>query len=96
MKLRNLTLAAGTIALAAAVTQAAFAQGYDRAASARAAQNLAQDASAIAPQVPPDQALNPTTTVTVTSQPVPDTPANRARFGQPLSHAGRLTAPIGD
>ena len=32
----------------------------------------------------------------VTNGPVPDTPQNRARFGQPLSHAGRMTAPRGN
>ncbi|HTX50172.1 MAG TPA: hypothetical protein VME40_12385 [Caulobacteraceae bacterium] len=34
--------------------------------------------------------------VLVASPPVPDTPANRAKYGQPLSRAGRRTAPIGD
>ena len=96
MKLRSLTLAAGTIALVAAFSQAAFAQGYNKAASARAAQNEAQDASALAPQVPADAAVNPSGPVTVASQPVPDTPANRTAFGQPLSRAGKRTAPIGD
>ncbi|HVN01926.1 MAG TPA: hypothetical protein VMT68_17130 [Caulobacteraceae bacterium] len=32
----------------------------------------------------------------VASQPVPDTPANRAAFGQPLSRAGKRTKPAGD
>ena len=32
----------------------------------------------------------------VTNGPVPDTPQNRARYGQPLSHAGRMTAPRGN
>jgi hypothetical protein len=32
----------------------------------------------------------------VTNGPVPDTRANRARFGQPDSHAGRRTAPAGN
>jgi hypothetical protein len=32
----------------------------------------------------------------ITSSPVPDTPENRARYGQPLSNAGRRTAPIGN
>jgi hypothetical protein len=31
----------------------------------------------------------------VTNGPVPDTPANRVKY-EPLSHAGRLTAPAGD
>jgi hypothetical protein len=30
------------------------------------------------------------------AQPVPDTPANRAAYGQPMSRTGRLTRPIGD
>ena len=32
----------------------------------------------------------------VASAPVPDTPENRRRFGQPLSNAGRNTAPRGN
>jgi hypothetical protein len=30
------------------------------------------------------------------AQPIPDTPANRAADGQPMSRTGRLTKPIGD
>lgn len=32
----------------------------------------------------------------VASPPVPDTPANRAKYGQPLSNAGRHTQPSGN
>ena len=32
----------------------------------------------------------------VTMQPIPDTPENRAKFGQPLSRAGKRTAPAGN
>jgi hypothetical protein len=32
----------------------------------------------------------------VTNGPIPDTPANRARYGKPLSHAGRQSAPDGN
>jgi hypothetical protein len=32
----------------------------------------------------------------VTNGPVPDTAANRAKFGPPLSHAGKKTAPTGN
>jgi hypothetical protein len=32
----------------------------------------------------------------VSNGPVPDTPANRARYGEPLSHAGRSSLPDGD
>ena len=35
-------------------------------------------------------------TQVIASQPVPDTPANRAAFGKPMSHAGKRTAPSGD
>lgn len=32
----------------------------------------------------------------VTNGPVPDTPANRAKFGGPMSHAGKMTTPAGN
>jgi hypothetical protein len=35
-------------------------------------------------------------TQVIASQPVPDTPANRAKYGQPMSHAGKDTTPTGD
>jgi hypothetical protein len=44
-----------------------------------------------------DQSTSPTvTTEVIASAPVPDTPANRARYGQPLSRAGKMTAPRGN
>jgi len=55
-----------------------------------------------APSAPIGAAANTSTTVdangsqVIASQPVPDTPANRAAFGQPLSHAGKHTAPKGN
>ena len=36
------------------------------------------------------------TTRTVTNGPVPDTAENRAKYGQPLSHAGKRTTPAGN
>jgi UrcA family protein len=36
------------------------------------------------------------TTTTVTNGPVADTPENRARYGAPMSHAGKRTAPRGN
>lgn len=36
------------------------------------------------------------TTRLVTNGPVPDTPENRARYGQPLSRAGKATTPAGN
>lgn len=35
-------------------------------------------------------------TQVIASQPVPDTRANRAAYGQPLSRAGKRTAPAGN
>jgi hypothetical protein len=35
-------------------------------------------------------------TSTVTNGPVPDTAENRARYGQPMSRAGKRTAPVGN
>ena len=32
----------------------------------------------------------------IRSNPVPDTPHNRDRFGGPMSHGGRDTAPVGN
>ena len=32
----------------------------------------------------------------VTNGPVPDTPANRAKYGGPKSHGGRTTPPVGN
>ena len=69
---------------------------YNYKASARAAQTWARDTSAIAPQVSERQALNPYGPTVIGSQPVPDTRANRARYGEPMSRAGKMTAPIGD
>lgn len=46
--------------------------------------------------------INPTgvpgtiTTRVVANAPIPDTPENRAKYGQPLSRAGRATAPNGN
>jgi hypothetical protein len=35
-------------------------------------------------------------TLHIASPPVPDTPENRAKYGSPMSHAGRRTKPAGD
>lgn len=34
--------------------------------------------------------------VLLTNGPIPDTAANRARYGEPLSHAGKRSAPVGN
>jgi hypothetical protein len=55
---------------------------------------VAVDAS----QIPPGQAqaLAQGDNTLVTNGPVPDTPANRAKYGKPMSHAGKKTAPAGN
>jgi len=47
---------------------------------------------------PPDQASGLTAgdATVVSNGPVPDTRANRARYGEPMSQSGRLTQPAGD
>jgi UrcA family protein len=55
--------------------------------AAPAAGEYGQGASAVEPAY---------TSQTVTNGPVPDTPANRARYGQPMSRAGQQTAPRGN
>lgn len=49
-----------------------------------------------APAAPSYATSASVTTSTVTNGPVPDTPENRRRFGQPLSNAGKRTAPVGN
>jgi hypothetical protein len=97
--LRSAVLVAASAALLATpvvATARATATTYNRAASVRAARTWAFEARALAPQVSEQPALNPQGPAIIASQPVPDTPANRARYGEPMSRAGRLTAPIGD
>lgn len=66
------------------------------------------DTAYVAPAVPPEPdatasasiatAAAPAsyTTTTVSNGPVPDTPANRAKYGQPMSRAGKQTTPVGN
>ncbi|HEY5008819.1 MAG TPA: hypothetical protein VII42_12495, partial [Caulobacteraceae bacterium] len=42
------------------------------------------------------QALQQGDNTLVTNGPVPDTPASRAKYGRPLSNAGKKTAPAGN
>jgi hypothetical protein len=90
--------ACGLLAAGATAAQATAQHGsdYNAKASAHAAADLAQDASALAPQVPQSAAVSPTGPTVIASAVVPDTPANRARYGKPLSAAGRRTWAIGD
>lgn len=66
----------------------------------------AADTAAIASAAPATDATAPAattaganasfTTMTVTNGPVPDTPENRAKYGAPLSRAGKMTAARGN
>jgi hypothetical protein len=47
-------------------------------------------------QTTADQSGAIVTNTTVTNGPVPDTSANRAKFGPPMSNAGKRTAPAGN
>jgi hypothetical protein len=93
-------LALGACGLLAAGATAAQATArhwdYNAKASAHAAADLAKDASAIAPQVSQSAAVSPTGPTVIASAVIPDTPANRARYGKPMSAAGRRTWAIGD
>jgi len=90
------------VAVVATMAGAAAAQAVAQADPSQAA----PDATAAAPAAAattavPDQVQTPTpaaTTVaaTVTNGPIPDTPANRAKYGAPMSHAGKKTQPAGN
>jgi UrcA family protein len=68
-------------------------QAPDQAYVAPAGSNPADQASAAPAYGAPAATY---TTRTVTNGPVPDTPANRARFGGPMSNGGRRTVPAGN
>jgi hypothetical protein len=59
-------------------------------------QDSASTSSSTAASVDTAAAPASYTTSTVTNGPVPDTPANRARYGQPMSRAGKQTTPAGN
>jgi hypothetical protein len=44
----------------------------------------------------PSASLDSSNTEVVSSGPVPDTSANRAKYGKPMSNAGRMTKPAGN
>jgi len=64
--------------------------------------SMPADQGAAAPADAPTAGANASATVdssgnqVIASQPVPDTKANRATYGQPLSRAGKRTAPAGN
>jgi hypothetical protein len=80
-------------------TQPALAQADATAAVPPAAADANGNAAGAVPTVP-DQAQAPANATvvaaTVTNGPIPDTPANRAKYGAPMSHAGKRSAPAGN
>jgi len=100
-KLNHLKGLAICSTLLAAATSVSAQQAEDTTQPATPSAGLAgQDASAAVPMGnqsdPTPIMIRQGDSVLVTNGPVPDTKANRARFGQPDSHAGKKTAPAGN
>jgi streptogramin lyase len=108
---RLISFIAGTSAVAAALAwlpatvQAASADQSSAQRLSRIAASAGAQTTTHAPRivfedypVPASLAytLLPSDPGVVSNGPIPDTPANRARDGAPLSHAGRSSLPIGD
>ena len=88
-------------ALAICAPQTPITQPSDETSAAPGAQSAGINTSGVAmdaSQMPPGQAhaLQLGDNTLVANAPVADTPANRAKYGQPLSHAGKRTAPAGN
>lgn len=67
--------------------------------SANGAGLNSSDAASVAPAAGAPTQRTPSAsagTDVVSNGPVPDTPANRAKYGQPLSHAGKISKPAGN
>jgi hypothetical protein len=108
MSVLRIALAASFAACIFSVAAAQTATGQSAAPSAvpPASLDQAPPAPAATPQAPSAAVAGANASVTVSdsgvrnttvaSPPVPDTPANRSKFGAPMSHAGRVTSPTGD
>ena len=91
--MKTLLIAAGAVAL---MTGAAFAQTPSEEPMA-----APSDPTMSAPSTTTTTATAPGGQVTtnvqnVTNGPIPDTPENRAKYGAPMSRAGKKTAPVGN
>jgi hypothetical protein len=64
--------------------------------AADAAGNAAGNTPTIPDQTQAPASSSATVSRMVTNGPIPDTPANRAKYGAPMSHAGKKTAPAGN
>ena len=93
-------------AAASVLAGAAAAQPTDNASSASyppagadrmsAPDNAGPPAAQTAAGTETSAVVNGQTVQVIASPPVPDTPENRAKYGQPLSRAGKRTKPIGN
>ena len=91
--------ASDPVAAPSAMTPAAAAPADAMAPTAPAAQvdsQVQQIPHAAMAQADPVGAPSAPMSTTVTNGPVPDTAANRAKYGGPQSHAGRHTAAAGN
>ncbi len=102
--MKTLKIAAAAGLLAASLAGSVLAQDSSGAMTPSAPSSDASQ-PAMAPSTTPmapsadTSAANSNATVTettVTNGPVPDTAANRAKYGAPLSHAGKKTKPAGN
>ncbi len=64
--------------------------------AAASATTMGADASVTASSMTPAPVAGTVTVSTVTNGPVPDTAENRAKYGQPMSRAGKLTRAAGN
>jgi hypothetical protein len=94
----HLKLIAVAASLAVALPAMAQTQAPPAAPSANDAGVNTSTGPVSADQLPPGQAqaLAAGDNTHVTNGPVADTPANRAKYGGPMSNAGRRTKPIGN
>jgi hypothetical protein len=106
----NLMLAAGAVSLAAATVAIAQQSGADPSTPAQPSDQGMQGApppAVAGANVNATVAASPDTSgqvqdvrlgdsTTVTNGPVPDTPANRAKYGGPTSMTGKKTRPAGN
>ncbi len=94
MKIASLLTAVAATAL---MGGAAFAQPSTSTQPSSASAQSATTGAAVATSVTTTEPSGATVTNTmVTNGPVPDTPENRAKYGQPMSHAGKRTPAKGN
>ena len=84
------------VALGVLLLTSGLAQAQDAATAAPAAVVQAPIPMSLPVLTPAAPDVSQPAATTVSNGPVPDTAANRARYGQPMSHAGKKTPPKGN